>query len=55
MWHEVCSTYRGEKRSYRVLVAKPAGRRHLGDVDLDGRIILKLILKKKSVGRRELY
>lgn len=50
MWHEVCITYRVEKRR-RVLVTKPAGKRPLGDVGLDGRIILKVILKK-SDGRR---
>jgi len=36
----------GERRnSYRVLVGKPEGRRHLEDPDVDGRIILNYILK----------
>jgi hypothetical protein len=34
------------KDAYRVLVGKPERRRALGDLDVDGRIILKLIFKK---------
>jgi hypothetical protein len=37
----------GEGRgAYRILVARPKGRNHLGAPDVDGRIILKWILKK---------
>jgi hypothetical protein len=30
----------------RVLVGRPEGKDHLEDLDIDGRIILKLIFKK---------
>jgi hypothetical protein len=41
----------GEKRgAYRILVGKPEGRRHLGDPDIDGRVILKYIFKKWDGG-----
>jgi hypothetical protein len=33
---------------YRILVGNPEGRDHLGNLDVDGRIILKLILRKWS-------
>jgi hypothetical protein len=37
----------GERRGvYRVLVGKPRERDHLGDLGLDGRIILKWIFRK---------
>jgi hypothetical protein len=37
----------GERRdAYRVLMEKTEGRNHLEDPGIDGRIILKLILKK---------
>jgi hypothetical protein len=37
----------GEKRgAYRILVGRPEGRHGLGDLGVDGRIILKLIFKK---------
>jgi hypothetical protein len=36
----------GEKRgAYRILVGRREGRHHLGDPGVDGRIILKWILK----------
>jgi len=43
-----CATYSGEERrgTYKVLVRKPEERDHLEDVGVDGRIILKSILKK---------
>jgi hypothetical protein len=31
---------------YRVLVGKPGGRVHLGDPDVDGKIILRWIFRK---------
>ena len=44
-----CSAY-GERRGvYRVLVGKPKGKNHLGDPDVDGRIILRLIFRKWDV------
>jgi hypothetical protein len=46
-WH-FCGKRRG---AYRVLVGKPdAERDHLGDPDVDGRIILKRIFRKWDVG-----
>ena len=37
----------GERRGvYRVLVAKPKVKNHLGDPGIDGRIILRLIIRK---------
>ena len=41
----------GERRDiYRVLVGKPEGKNHLGDPGVDGRIILRWILRKQDVG-----
>jgi hypothetical protein len=31
---------------YKILVRKPQGRGHLGDIPIDGKLILKWILKK---------
>jgi hypothetical protein len=36
--------------AYRVLVGKPEGKDHLGDLDVDGRIILRWIFKNWDVG-----
>jgi hypothetical protein len=41
-----CGTYRGEGWKCAVLAGKPEGRNHIVDIDLDGTIILKWILKK---------
>jgi hypothetical protein len=35
---------------YRVLVGKPKGKAHLGDPDVNGRIILRWIFNKRYVG-----
>jgi len=35
---------------YRVLVGKPEGKRHWGDPDIDGRIILRWIFRKWDAG-----
>jgi len=41
----------GEKRGvYRVLVGKPERKRPVGEIGVDGRIILKCIVKKCDVG-----
>jgi len=41
----------GERRDvYRVLVGKPEGKIHLGDPGVDGRMILRWILRKWYVG-----
>jgi hypothetical protein len=40
----------GEMRNtYKILVRKCEGKRHLGDLGVVGRTILKLILKKYNV------
>jgi hypothetical protein len=39
----------GERGVHRVLVGKPDGKSHWGDPDLDGRIILRWILRKEEV------
>ena len=51
-WNEViemggaCSSYRGERRDvYRVLVGKYERKNHLEDSGIEGRIILRLILR----------
>jgi len=46
----VCST-RGERRGvYRVVVGNLREREHLGDTNIDGRIILRWIFRKWDVG-----
>ena len=41
----------GERRGvYGVLVEKPEGKNHLGEPDVDGRIILRRIFRKWDVG-----
>jgi hypothetical protein len=37
---------REERGVHRVLVGKPEGKRPLGDPDVDGRIILRWMLRK---------
>ena len=39
-----------EKGVYRVLVGKPEGRNHWGDLGVDGRIILGWISSRRNVG-----
>jgi hypothetical protein len=41
-----CSAYVEKRSKYRVLLRKPKGKNHLGDPDVDGRIILKWIFRK---------
>jgi len=48
--HGACSTYGGEDRCIRVLVGKPEGKNDLEDPGIDGRIILRWILRKWDVG-----
>jgi len=37
----------GDRRGvYRVLVGKPEGKNHLGDPDVDGRVMLRWIFRK---------
>jgi hypothetical protein len=45
-----CNTYGREESANRVLVEKPDGKNHLGDIGIDGRIILKLFLGKVDGG-----
>jgi hypothetical protein len=41
----------GKRRGvYRLLVGKPEGKRPLGNIGVDGRIILRWIFMKWSVG-----
>ena len=40
----------GEKGVYRVLLGKPEGRSHWGDLDVDVRIILGWISRRWDVG-----
>jgi hypothetical protein len=40
-----CSTYGGRRDVHRVLVRKPEITDHWGDPDIDGRIILRGILR----------
>jgi len=43
----------GERRGvYRVLVGKPEGKNHLRDPGVDGRLIVRWILRKCDVGLR---
>jgi hypothetical protein len=42
-----CDTYGENREAYRVLVGKPEGKHTLEDLGVDGKTILKLILKKK--------
>jgi hypothetical protein len=44
-----CSRCGERKGLSRVLVKKPEGRDHLGDTGVDGRIILRWILRKWDV------
>jgi hypothetical protein len=43
---EACGTEGGEKRCVQSLVGKTEGHKYLEDRGIDGRIILKLTLKK---------
>jgi hypothetical protein len=46
--HVICI---GEMRNaYKILVGKPEGKSHLNNVDMDGRIMSKWILRKWGVG-----
>jgi len=45
-----CSTYRARRVAYMVLVGKPEGKNHLENQTVDGRIILKRIIRKWDLG-----
>jgi hypothetical protein len=47
---EACSADGEGRGVYRVLVGKPEGKRPLGDPGVDGRIILRWIIRKWDVG-----
>ena len=44
-----CGAYGGGRDVHRVLVGKPEGKSHWGDLDVDGRIILRWIFGKWEV------
>ena len=45
-----CSPYGGKERRIQGFVGMPGGKNHLGDQDIDGRIILRWIFRKYDVG-----
>ena len=45
-----CSTYGKRRGVYRVLMWKSEGKNHLGNPGIDGRIILRWIVRKWDVG-----
>ena len=45
-----CSTYGERRGTYRVLMGKPEGRNHLEDPGLNGKMILKWILREVGWG-----
>jgi len=45
-----CSTYWESRGVYRVLGGKPEGKDHLEDPGVDGRTVLRCILRKWDVG-----
>ena len=49
-WAGHVARMRGRRNIYRVLVGKPEGKRNLGDADVDGRIKLGWIFRKRDVG-----
>ena len=44
-----CSAYGERKGVYRVLVGKPETKNHLGDLGVEGKIILRCIFRKLDV------
>ena len=46
----VCSTYGERIGLYRFVVGKPEGKRHSGETRVDGRIIIRWILRKWDLG-----
>jgi hypothetical protein len=40
-----CSTHNSDEKYIKFSIKKPEGRDHLGDLGIDGRIILELITK----------
>jgi len=45
-----CSTYGERRGAYRILVGKPEGKKHLEDLGINGKILLKLIFSKWDIG-----
>jgi len=49
---EACNTYGGGERCVQVFWGNLRERDHLGDADVDGRIILRWLFRKWGVGVR---
>ena len=48
IWAGNVANMEERKGTYRVFVGIPEGKNHLENLSIDGRIILKLILKKRD-------
>ena len=45
-----CGSYEGREKCIWILIGKPEGKRHVKDLHVDGRIILKWVLGLDSSG-----
>jgi hypothetical protein len=43
---KLCNTHGTDEKCRYMLLREPEGKDHLGDLDVDGRIVLKWIIKK---------
>jgi hypothetical protein len=49
IWPDHVARTGKKEKKYRILVGKPEGKRPLGRLDTDGRIILKWVLDRESL------